>query len=98
MTRPDTLDLGRTESARLAIEHHSIDYIPEHERHAKLASQGPFWFLGNFHFFTISIGFVGAGMGLSAGWTTLAGALGIMFGTIFMAFHGSQGLRWGCRR
>ena len=58
MTRPDTLDLGRTESARLAIEHHSIDYIPEHERHAKLASQGPFWFLGNFHFFTISIGFV----------------------------------------
>ena len=31
------------------------------------------------------------GMGLSAGWTTLAGALGIMFGTIFMAFHGSQG-------
>ncbi|WP_260438686.1 hypothetical protein [Burkholderia contaminans] len=57
MPRPDTLDLGRTESAGLAIEHHSIDYIPEHERHAKLASQGPFWFLGNFHFFTISIGF-----------------------------------------
>ena len=95
MTRPDTLDLGRTESAGLAIEHHSIDYIPEHERHAKLASQGPFWFLGNFHFFTISIGFVGPGMGLSAGWTTLAGALGIMFGTIFMAFHGSQGPEMG---
>ncbi|HIH2751581.1 cytosine permease [Burkholderia aenigmatica] len=95
MNRPDTLDLGRTESAGLAIEHHSIDYIPEHERHAKLASQGPFWFLGNFHFFTISIGFVGPGMGLSAGWTTLAGALGIMFGTIFMAFHGSQGPEMG---
>ncbi|WP_419688513.1 purine-cytosine permease family protein [Burkholderia theae] len=95
MNRPDTLDLGRAESAGLAIEHHSIDYIPEHERHAKLASQGPFWFLGNFHFFTISIGFVGPGMGLSAGWTTLAGALGIMFGTIFMAFHGSQGPEMG---
>ena len=74
-----------------AIESRSIDYVPENERHAKLASQGPFWFLGNFHFFTISIGFVGPGMGLSALWTTIAGTLGIMFGTIFMAFHGSQG-------
>ncbi|MDN7853696.1 purine-cytosine permease family protein [Burkholderia seminalis] len=95
MNHPDTLDVGRAEPAGLTIEHHSIDYIPEHERHAKLASQGPFWFLGNFHFFTISIGFVGPGMGLSAGWTTLAGALGIMFGTIFMAFHGSQGPEMG---
>ncbi|WP_322011616.1 purine-cytosine permease family protein [Paraburkholderia sp. J12] len=81
--------------AGLEIESRSIDYIPERERHAKLRSQGPFWFLGNFHFFTISIGFVGPGMGLSAGWTTLAGALGIMFGTIFMAFHGSQGPEMG---
>ncbi|WJF90748.1 cytosine permease [Paraburkholderia bonniea] len=75
----------------IEVESRSIDYVPESERHAKLSSQGPFWFLGNFHFFTISIGFVGPSMGLTAGWTTLAGALGIMFGTIFMAFHGSQG-------
>lgn len=79
----------------LAIEGHSIDYIPESERHARLGSQGPFWFLGNFHFFTISIGFVGPALGLSALWTTLAGALGIMFGTLFMAFHGSQGPEMG---
>lgn len=77
------------------IESRSIDYVPENERHARLGSQGPFWFLGNFHFFTISIGFVGPSMGLSAPWTTLAGALGIMFGTIFMAFHGSQGPQMG---
>ena len=68
---------------------------PGHERHAKLRSQGPFWFLGNLHFFTISIGFVGPGMGLSAAWTALAGALGVMFGTVFMAFHGSQGPEMG---
>ena len=79
----------------LAIEGHSIDYIPENERHAKLSSQGPFWFLGNFHFFTISIGFVGPSLGLSALWTMVAGALGIMLGTIFMAFHGSQGPEMG---
>lgn len=82
-------------SGGMAIEGRSIDYIPENERHAKLSSQGPFWFLGNFHFFTISIGFVGPSLGLSALWTTLAGALGIMFGTIFMAFHGSQGPEMG---
>ena len=79
----------------MAIEGHSIDYIPENERHAKLRNQGPFWFLGNFHFFTISIGFVGPSLGLSALWATLAGTLGIMFGTIFMAFHGSQGPEMG---
>ncbi|MHC5352113.1 purine-cytosine permease family protein [Metapseudomonas furukawaii] len=81
--------------AGLAIEGRSIDYIPESERHGRLASQGPFWFLGNFHFFTLSIGFVGPSLGLSALWTSLAGALGIMFGTLFMAFHGSQGPEMG---
>ena len=49
----------------LAIEGHSIDYIPENERHAKLSSQGPFWFLGNFHFFTITIGNVGPRLWMS---------------------------------
>ena len=82
-------------SAVTQVENRSIDYVPEDERHARLGSQGPFWFLGNFHFFTISIGFVGPGMGLSAAWTALAGTLGIMFGTIFMAFHGSQGPHMG---
>ncbi|PRE09877.1 purine-cytosine permease family protein [Burkholderia multivorans] len=94
MSYPKAVDLAGT-PAGLEVESHSIDYIPEGERHARLRSQGPFWFLGNFHFFTISIGFVGPGMGLTAGWTTLAGALGIMFGTIFMAFHGSQGPEMG---
>ncbi|MCK9759901.1 cytosine permease [Pseudomonas syringae pv. syringae] len=77
------------------IEAHSIDFIPENERVARLSNQGPFWFLGNFHFFTVSIGFVGPSIGLSALWTTIAGALGIMFGTLFMAFHGAQGPAMG---
>ena len=97
MTRPDTLDLGRTESARLAIEHHSIDYIPEHERHAKLASQGPFWFLGNFHFFTISIGFVRRHGPVRR----LDDARGRARDHVRHDLHGVSrlaGLRWGCRR
>ena len=49
-------DIPRTAPAgasrNLAIEGHSIDYIPENQRHARLSNQGYFWFLGNFHFFT----------------------------------------------
>lgn len=79
----------------MAIEHKSIDYIAEDERHGRVIDQVPFWFLGNFHFFTIAIGFVGPSMGLSFAYTSLAGALGILFGTIFVAFHASQGAELG---
>lgn len=77
------------------IELRSIDYVPESERHGRVADQGPFWFLGNFQFFTIAIGFVGPSMGLSLGYTALAGVIGILFGTLFMAFHASQGAELG---
>lgn len=79
----------------IAIERKSIDYVPEHERHGRVIDQAPFWFLGNFHFFTIAIGFVGPSMGLGFGFTSLAGALGILFGTVFVAFHASQGAELG---
>jgi len=79
----------------VGIEHKSIDYVAEHERHGRVIDQGPFWFLGNFHFFTIAIGFVGPSMGLSFGYTSLAGTLGILFGTVFVAFHASQGAELG---
>ncbi|UQX89845.1 cytosine permease [Jatrophihabitans telluris] len=80
---------------RGAIETRSIDYVPESERHGKVWQQGPFWFLGNFQFFTIAIGFLGPTLGLSLGYSVLAGALGIVFGTFFMAFHATQGAKLG---
>lgn len=79
----------------MAIETKSIDYVARDERHGRVVDQVPFWFLGNFHFFTIAIGFVGPGMGLSWGYTALAGTLGILFGTVFVAFHASQGVELG---
>ncbi len=79
----------------MPIEYKSIDYIAENERHGRVADQITFWFLGNFHFFTIAIGFVGPSMGLGLGATALAGALGILFGTLFVAFHASQGAELG---
>jgi purine-cytosine permease-like protein len=82
-------------SVQGTIEGRSIDFVPDSERNDKLSSQGPFWFVGNFTFFTMTIGFVGPSVGLTALWTTLAGTLGIMFGTLFMAFHGSQGPHLG---
>ena len=77
------------------IEVHSIDWIPDTERHGKVWQQAMLWFLGNFQYFTIPIGFVGPALGLSLGWSILAGALGIGFGTLFMAFHATQGPVFG---
>jgi len=77
------------------IELHSIDYIQEHERHGRVSDQGPFWFLTNFQFFAIAIGFIGPSLGLATGYTALAGTLGILIGTVFQAFHASQGPEMG---
>ena len=77
------------------IEVHSIDWIPDTERHGRTWQQAMLWFLGNFQYFTIPIGFVGPSLGLSLGWSILAGTLGIAFGTLFMAFHATQGPIFG---
>jgi purine-cytosine permease-like protein len=78
------------------VEARSIDWVPDSERHGRVWTQGPFWFLGNFQPFTVGIGLVGPGvLGLSLGQTALAGILGILFGTAFMAFHASQGPTFG---
>jgi purine-cytosine permease-like protein len=77
------------------IERRSITFVPEHERHGLVIDQGPFWFLSNFHFFAVAIGFVGPSLGLSLGYTALAGTLGILIGTTFQAFHASQGAELG---
>ena len=79
----------------MPIEQRSITFVPEHERHGRVIDQGPFWFLSNFHFFAIAIGFVGPSLGLSLGFTVLAGTVGILIGTAFQAFHASQGAELG---
>jgi len=73
------------------IEVRSIDWIPEDERHGRIWHQAPLWFLGNFQYFTIPIGFIGPALGLSLVWSIVASLLGVFTGTIFMAFHATQG-------
>ena len=75
----------------MAIEARSIDWVPETERHGRIWHQAPLWFLGNFQYFTIALGFIGPSLGLALGWSILAGTLGILVGTVFMAFHATQG-------
>ena len=73
------------------IETRSIDWVPDSERHGKAWQQAPLWFLGNFQYFTIPIGFIGPSFGLSLAWTIVAGTAGILVGTTFMALHATQG-------
>jgi purine-cytosine permease-like protein len=77
------------------IEARSIDWVPERDRHGRVSDQSKFWFLGNFQFMTIAIGFIGPGLGLSLAWTAAAGTLGVVIGTLFMAFHANQGAELG---
>ena len=78
-----------------AIEVHSIDYIPQSERHGKVTDQFTLWFLGNANLATLAVGLIAMGLGLPLLWVLVAIILGEIFGTFFMAFHSVQGPRMG---
>jgi NCS1 family nucleobase:cation symporter-1 len=78
-----------------AIEVHSIDYIPQKERHGNVSNQATLWFLGNAELATLVVGFIGISLGLNLFWCLVAIILGEVFGTFFMAFHSVQGPRLG---
>jgi NCS1 nucleoside transporter family len=77
------------------VETRSIDYVPTSERHGKVWSLGPLWFAGNAQLATIAIGAFGVAGGLGFGWSLVAIALGSIIGTLFMAFHSTQGPKLG---
>jgi purine-cytosine permease-like protein len=77
------------------IESRSIDWITPAERHGTPWRVSPLFFIANWSFFTIALGFTGPSLGLSVGWAVLGSALGLVVGTFFMAFHATQGPRLG---
>jgi NCS1 family nucleobase:cation symporter-1 len=77
------------------VEVHSIDYIPQKERHGKVTNQFTLWFLGNANLSTLAVGLIAMGLGLPLLWVLVAIILGEFFGTFFMAFHSVQGPRMG---
>jgi len=77
------------------VEVRSIDYVPLDERHGKVWSQGPLWFMSNAQIATLAVGTFSAVGGGNLIWSLLAIILGALVGTFFMAFHAAQGPQLG---
>lgn len=77
------------------IEKHSIDHVPDSERHGVVWHQGPFWFTGAFVIPSMLVGFIGPSLGLGLVWTIIAVGFGMALGTAFMALHANQGPKLG---
>jgi purine-cytosine permease-like protein len=83
-------------SKRIAgVEVRSIDYVPLNERHGKVWSQGPLWFMSNAQIATLAVGTFSVTGGGNLIWSFLAIIGGVLFGTFFMAFHSAQGPQLG---
>jgi nucleobase:cation symporter-1, NCS1 family len=83
-------------SGRIAgVEVRSIDYVPLNERHGKVWSQGPLWFMSNAQIATLAVGTFSVVGGGNLIWSVLAIVGGVLFGTFFMAFHSAQGPQLG---
>src|SRR3954453_12415667 len=77
------------------VEVRSIDYVPLNERHGKVWSQGPLWFMSNAQIATLAVGTFSVTGGGNLIWSFLAIIGGVLFGTFFMAFHSAQGPQLG---
>jgi NCS1 nucleoside transporter family len=77
------------------IETRSIDYVPLRERHGKVWSQGPLWFMSNAQIATLAVGTFSVTGGGNLIWSLIAIITGALLGTFFMAFHAAQGPQLG---
>lgn len=78
-----------------SIELHSIDYVPDTERHGKVTHLGAIWFVSNINLTAMATGVTALSIGAGLVWTLIATILGSLFGTFFMAFHSAQGPQLG---
>lgn len=83
------------ETRNFVIEHHSIDYIPESERHGTAFSLFTLWFSANMQVTTIVTGALAVIIGLPLIWALVAIVVGNLLGGIFMALHSAQGPTMG---
>ncbi len=77
------------------VEVRSIDYVPLNERHGKVWSQGPLWFMSNAQIATLAVGTFSTLGGGNLIWSLIAIIAGALIGTFFMAFHSAQGPQLG---
>jgi NCS1 family nucleobase:cation symporter-1 len=89
-------DTSTADSVRIAgVEVRSIDYVPLNERHGKVWSQGPLWFMSNAQIATLAVGTFSVVGGGNLIWSLIAIVAGALLGTCFMAFHAAQGPQLG---
>jgi nucleobase:cation symporter-1, NCS1 family len=84
-----------TEPRVAGIEVRSIDYVPLTERHGSVWHLGPLWFMSNAQIATLAVGLISISEGGSLFWSVLAIVIGLLVGTLFMAFHSAQGPQLG---
>ncbi|MBC7844499.1 MAG: cytosine permease [Gemmatimonadaceae bacterium] len=84
-----------TTSEPSGIEHRSIDWIPDAERHGVVSDLGAIWFVGNINLTAMATGATALSIGAGLMWTVIATVIGSLFGTFFMAFHSAQGPQLG---
>jgi len=80
---------------RLAVETHSIDFVPLDARHGAPRDLFPMWFGANMNITIVLSGSVAIIPGLSLLWTGVALLVGILIGGVFMAYHSLQGPHLG---
>ncbi|MDQ1626584.1 MAG: nucleobase:cation symporter, family [Actinomycetota bacterium] len=91
-----SVDSPTAASGRIAgVEVRSIDYVPLNERHGKVWSQGPLWFMSNAQIATLAVGTFSVTGGGNLIWSLIAIIAGALTGTFFMAFHSAQGPQLG---
>jgi NCS1 family nucleobase:cation symporter-1 len=89
-------DAPPSKSSRIGgVEVRSIDYVPLSERHGKVWSQGPLWFMSNAQIATLAVGTFSITGGGNLVWSLIAIIAGALSGTFFMAFHSAQGPQLG---
>jgi len=86
---------GGTHENPARIEAHSIDVIPQSERHGQPRSLGAVWFVSNLNLTAMSTGVVVVSLGGTLFWNLIAIVVGCLFGTTFMALHCTQGPHLG---
>src|ERR1700761_816640 len=87
--------MATTQTRAGGIEVRSIDYVPLTERHGKVWHLGPLWFMSNAQIATLAVGLISISEGASLFWSVLAIVIGVLVGTLFMAFHSAQGPQLG---
>ncbi|MGW7521188.1 purine-cytosine permease family protein [Streptomyces sp. NPDC054796] len=77
------------------VEQHSIDVVPDTERHGSAFSQFTLWLGANLQITAVVTGALAVVFGSGAFWAVLGLALGNLLGGAVMALHSAQGPRLG---